>query len=785
MKKSVLLLFVLAFALNLNAQRAVLKIEAVSPYKLTTYGLTASTNSVSQGLRVVPTGTFVYVSPFNIPTTDPINSAVYTFEQKPGGSAAAFTSFNTNWAYFNADVVGEYKVKLTITTALGTDDTTYSIYAGNYVGVGNFDGVAGTFPKCMTCHAGTPAFIAVFDKWKVSGHGTTFKDMITSGSSHFSANCFKCHTTGADHNNVAANNGFDDLAAQLGWTYVGPPNAGKWDSLKTGFPNLVNHATIGCESCHGPGSVHATMGATKNNIAIDYDAGSCAKCHDSPPRYNMVREFENSKHSIAYYAGSSTRALPAHDLQQCMRCHDGMGYVLYSKGLTTTTPIAPTVADHHVISCATCHDPHGNNYTASLRQTPTTGDTLGNGYNYSTLGGTGQTCMSCHKGRRDNVTYVVGSSVNSTWGPHYSTQSDVLLGQNAAMFDATPYISGNHKYIANTCVDCHMAATPDTGNVNRSKVGGHSMNIVNPETGYANLKGCVSCHGPVTSLADFIASSDYDGDGTVEPIQSEVDGLMQRLRIALPPAGLDSISITQITSLNDITIRRAYFNYRMIYGDASRGMHNTKFTVNLLTKSILAIGGIIPVEITTFAATQQNDLVSLTWETATETNNKGFEVERNIGSGWSKIGYLAGKGTTTEVNKYSYTDDLSDMQSGQISYRLRQIDLDGSANYSKVVNVDFTPSPKEFSLGQNYPNPFNPTTTINFTVPKQEKVKVVVYDAMGRIVSEILNDVVPAGKHQISWNGNDASGAKVASGIYFYRLESSSVTLTKKMVLMK
>ncbi|MDP3830288.1 MAG: T9SS type A sorting domain-containing protein, partial [Ignavibacteriaceae bacterium] len=160
-------------------------------------------------------------------------------------------------------------------------------------------------------------------------------------------------------------------------------------------------------------------------------------------------------------------------------------------------------------------------------------------------------------------------------------------------------------------------------------------------------------------------------------------------------------------------------------------------------------------------------------------------IEKNTGNGWSKISYIAGKGTSTELNRYTYSDDLSNLDAVAISYRLRQVDLDGTAHYSKVVNVDFTPSPKEFSLNQNYPNPFNPTTTINFTVPKQDRVKVVIYDAMGRIVNEIMNDVIPAGKHQISWNGVDGNGSKVASGIYFYRLESSTSTLTKKMILMK
>ena len=112
---------------------------------------------------------------------------------------------------------GEYQIKVTITTASGTDDTTQSFFAADWIGVGNFDGVAGTFPKCMTCHAGTPAFVTIFDSWKVSGHGTTFKDFATSDPTggHFGPSCFKCHTTGSDKNLVVTNGGFDDIAATL------------------------------------------------------------------------------------------------------------------------------------------------------------------------------------------------------------------------------------------------------------------------------------------------------------------------------------------------------------------------------------------------------------------------------------------------------------------------------------------------------------------------------------------------------------------------------------------
>jgi archaellin len=783
MKKLLLLLLLIGFAMGTGfAQKAKIVTEAVTPNKLHTLGLT--TNSVSTGLDIVPRQTYVYLSAKNIGNTETITNAVFTLTQKPGGSTADLTVINPTWVQFLPDINGEYKIQLSITTASGTHDTTKSIYSANFVGVGGYEGIAAQYPNCMSCHGSHSSFTAIFDKWKVSSHATIFKREITTGAAHYSSNCIKCHTTGTDHNIAAANNGFDDIASALGWSFVGPPNAGKWDTLKTQFPTLVNHATIGCESCHGPGSEHS-MGGSPLKIQTSLEPGSCGQCHDEPWRHNKYVQYEKSSHSNVLWSNSFAQgsASQNNNLQNCIRCHDGQAFVNFTNGVTTNTT-GWTAANLTHVTCAACHDPHGNSFEGSLRQTPAGSDTLGNGFQY-TVGGTGMLCMNCHKARRDNEVYMQ-SAISSHWGPHYSVQADVYLGQNAAEFDS-PFLSGNHKFaVGNSCVSCHMVATVDTGNVNRDLVGGHSFSLYNEDTDYYHTTSCTGCHGPTTSWDDFMSLADYDGNGVIESIPAEIEGLTKLLKKWLPPVGIDSISWSDIRDANDLDMKKAYWNYQLIAYDGSKGMHNTKYAIDVLSKSILAIGGVIPVELVAFEASVTGSNVNLSWQTATETNNSGFEVERKIKDSWTKLGFVSGKGTTTQLSQYTYLDDVTGINSSKISYRLKQIDYDGSINYSKEIEVELSQGPKDYTLSQNYPNPFNPSSAISFSLPLESSVRLVVYNITGEEVRELVNEVMPAGVHESSFNLSNLS-----SGVYFYSLEAVSVDGSKsfkqvrKMVLLK
>jgi photosystem II stability/assembly factor-like uncharacterized protein len=196
------------------------------------------------------------------------------------------------------------------------------------------------------------------------------------------------------------------------------------------------------------------------------------------------------------------------------------------------------------------------------------------------------------------------------------------------------------------------------------------------------------------------------------------------------------------------------------------------------------INGGVPVELTSFVAEfiESKGEVELSWITATETNNQGFDVERASLSttpvqGWEKIGYVAGFGTTTEPKIYSFVD--TKLETGKYTYRLKQIDLDGTYKYSKEVNVDVE-VPIEYALEQNYPNPFNPSTTIKYSIPEDGFVKLAVYNMLGEKIISLVNNVQKAGRYEINFNASN-----LASGIYLYRLEAQNYVSIKKMILIK
>lgn len=185
---------------------------------------------------------------------------------------------------------------------------------------------------------------------------------------------------------------------------------------------------------------------------------------------------------------------------------------------------------------------------------------------------------------------------------------------------------------------------------------------------------------------------------------------------------------------------------------------------------------VIPVELVSFTANVRENKVELRWRTATEKNNKGFEVQRKLNSDWTNIGFVEGKGNSTKPTEYSFTDKIS--LAGTYKYRLRQVDLDGSESYSKEIEV-FT-QPTEFNLSQNYPNPFNPVTNIDFTVSVKEQVTVQIFSVTGEVVATLVNEVKEPGYYTLSFNAGNLS-----SGVYFYRMVAGNFVSIKKLVVMK
>ncbi|MFZ0454251.1 MAG: T9SS type A sorting domain-containing protein, partial [Ignavibacteriaceae bacterium] len=206
-----------------------------------------------------------------------------------------------------------------------------------------------------------------------------------------------------------------------------------------------------------------------------------------------------------------------------------------------------------------------------------------------------------------------------------------------------------------------------------------------------------------------------------------------------------------------------------------------------ISDSLFTITGVVPVELVSFKANSNENKIMLSWKTATEINNKGFEIQRKLNSNWKKIGYVSGKGTSTNPSEYNYTDDFK-YQSfrGIVSYRLKQIDFDGSYHFSNEIKLDIDFTPKEFTLYQNYPNPFNPSTTIKYALPFESRVEIIIYNIQGQKVTEFDEGIKVAGYHDINWHPG-----KVSSGVYFYFMHAegtegeNNFTKTLKMLFTK
>ena len=199
--------------------------------------------------------------------------------------------------------------------------------------------------------------------------------------------------------------------------------------------------------------------------------------------------------------------------------------------------------------------------------------------------------------------------------------------------------------------------------------------------------------------------------------------------------------------------------------------------VELTAFGIQGSCGPVPVELNRFEALPKNGQVELQWATSTETNNKGFSIERKTFDGFIEVGFVQGAGTTTQMKQYSFID--RNLPAGTVVYRLRQIDLDGTVSLSSEVTVE-NGAPATFSLDQNYPNPFNPSTTIDYKVATAGKVMISIYDLLGRELEVLVDEVMMPGSYSVKFN---ASG--YSSGVYLYKLESSGFSQTRKLTIMK
>ena len=203
------------------------------------------------------------------------------------------------------------------------------------------------------------------------------------------------------------------------------------------------------------------------------------------------------------------------------------------------------------------------------------------------------------------------------------------------------------------------------------------------------------------------------------------------------------------------------------------------YTTGLSVGITCIFDGVTPVELNSFTAFADENVVKLFWSTASEKNNKGFDVQKRTSSQkeWNDIAFVKGNGTTTNLSDYFYSDN--NLIPGEVYYRLKQIDYDGTAKITDEIKI-FIKNPEHYQLKQNYPNSFNPSTAISYSLPTASNIKLIIYNTLGQTIKTLVSEYKTAGTYSINFNTST-----LPSGIYFYKLEAGQFSQVKKMILLK
>ncbi|MBN2442062.1 MAG: hypothetical protein JXJ04_11975 [Spirochaetales bacterium] len=325
----------------------------------------------------------------------------------------------------------------------------------------------------------------------------------------------------------------------------------------------------------------------------------CSKCHSSSfPEYGVLgakAHYEVSGHNILGNASYSNG-------DGCQRCHTNEGFIEYKtygepkEGSYIKYPSQP--------GCFTCHQPHETG-DFSLRAPGAV--TLETKVVFDR--GKGNICANCHQARgraKATVKEMPVKALASYWGAHHGPQADVFMGTNAFEYEGKKYSNGMHtSKVEDGCIACHMTL-PEARYSLSAGIGGHSFNIAGDvhESPVLNNAGCLLCHSTrdqVRGKEIFdVKTKDYDTDGTLEPLQEEVEGLLERfvntngtgyLQKLNPPMYRPDGSHNWST---DATMRpvpevAALYNYKFILEDRSKGIHNTNYTIQILYDTISSL----------------------------------------------------------------------------------------------------------------------------------------------------------------------------------------------------
>jgi len=300
------------------------------------------------------------------------------------------------------------------------------------------------------------------------------------------------------------------------------------------------------------------------------------------------------------------------------------------------------------------------------------------------------------------------------------------------------------------------------------------QNAVQIDANFIAQNPTVSYTNQLFPLVAYNTNQDYRStDGRIRFVYTCNTGTKSTINGTYTRIVTISIQYTTAASTGSISWFTGLPNYAVNDG-SNHLITGTRETVPIELNSIP-----LPVELTLFISKFLNDKIQLNWETKTEVNNYGFDVERRINEGdWNSIGFVEGHGNSISPKRYSYSDKDLFAGGSKFQYRLKQVDNDGSFEYSDVVEVEVLPN--QYELSQNYPNPFNPSTTIRFSLLQVSQIKINIYNMIGEQVATIADGMYEAGYHKVTLNASN-----LPSGAYVYRIESSDFVKVKKMLLLK
>ncbi len=436
---------------------------------------------------------------------------------------------------------------------------------GDEVGIGKADVWVATYvaadephylgaEACGLCHSGGSGGDQ-YTTWSETNHAHAVETLAEIGQDN-NSRCLGCHTVGtygwlADVN--LDNGGFDETAVER------------------------LHG-VQCENCHGPGSQHPNVEFT--SVEATLSDTLCGQCHTDEHHPTWDEWLESPHNDVyAYPAGRAS----------CAKCHNGLHAAEYlndPEGFMDPSEDPEVVID---ITCAVCHDPHGNDNPGQLRDASVTDRALPSAILVEAAGA-GRLCMSCHNGRRssEDVDEQITDG-DDHFGPHHAVQGDMLAGVNANE-DVDPtfsFASSKHILVEDACVTCHTTRVEE------------ELPYFTGHTFEPTTSACAPCHGAISDFADIMAKEDYDGDGAVEAVQEEVEGLLDTLKVAIIEASTSEAAQDSLENAEDFSEplgnasittadqRKAGYNWAFVEFDQSKGVHNTTYAIQLLQRSIL------------------------------------------------------------------------------------------------------------------------------------------------------------------------------------------------------